>query len=714
MPALRWNDLHESTENEKRPARANHAFARFAAIPAGSRDVRTCSIRRFALLAVAAGAVLGGWIAVAPTDSPAGGAEAGPAAAVEPTPADNAGRLNGTAKPTSGSGENKPQSASDDERYLGPVAVAAAPNGPSVFVANADGRNVIELDRNSGKPVRTIDLVEPPSGLAVAPDGSLLLITCAAPQSELVFVDVRQGRIVDRLPLGYGACAPVISPDGSTAYVCCRFDNQVAVVDLEARKLAATINVAREPIVAALAGPNREVLLVGNHLPKGRIEPLFRGDLASVVSVIDRRSLRVEEIRLPHGSNGVRGLAVTPDGRHAFVAHLLSNFEMTPIRVDGGWINTNVVSVIDTAARKRVSTVGLDTFFAAAGNPAEALVTPDGRTLCVSLSGVHQLCLLDVEALVNDRSNIWTPMMGVWPIYPALGSMPWRRVKLPGLGPRGLAIAGNRVYAAEYFTDTLAVVDLARLAPADETPPYSAVNDRGDDSTAVSSLALGPPPKWTARRRGEQLFHDAFLCAQQWQSCASCHPEGRVDGLNWDLLNDGEGNPKNTKSMLLSHETPPAMAEGVRMSAEEAVRSGIKHVLFSEPKEEDAEAIDEYLKSLRPLPSPHLVGGDLSPAAQRGKELFFGAAGCAVCHPAPEYTDLQSHESDWPDEQGRRPRLDTPTLIEAWRTSPYMHDGRYETIAEALILGRHGLRTPAAKRLTEEQLRDLAAFVLSL
>lgn len=664
---------------------------------------------------IVAGALFGGWIAAAPDQSTADGGDNKSPAALGPSRDYECDRAaTDSAAHTSRQRQGDAVNATNEEDYLGPVAVVASANGRTLFVANADGRSVIEFDLGAQKPARSIAMPERPSGLALSPDGSLLLITCGAARSVLVFVDPRQWRIVDRLTLGHGACAPVISPDGKTAYVCTRFDNQVAVVDLAARRTVATVDVVREPIAAVLAGSKRELLLVGNHLPKGRVEPLFRGDLASVVSVINRESLRTEEIRLPHGSNGVRGLATTPDGRYAFVTHLLSNFEMTPIRVDGGWINTNVVSVIDVPARKRVSTVGLDTFFAAAGNPAEALVAPDGRTLCVSLSGVHQLCLVDIETLVNDRSNIWTPVMGVWPIYPALGSMPWRRVKLPGLGPRGLAIAGNRVYAAEYFSDTLAAVDLAQLAPADDTPPYSAVGQRGDDAVAVTSLALGPPPKWTVRRRGEFLFHDAFLCAQQWQSCASCHPDGRVDGLNWDLLNDGEGNPKNTKSMLFSHETPPAMAEGVRMSAEEAVRSGIKHVLFSEPKEEDAEAIDEYLQSLRPLPSPHLIEGRLSPAAQRGKDLFFGAAGCALCHPPPHYTDLQSHEADSPDEQGRRPRLDTPTLIEAWRTSPYMHDGRYETIEEVLILGRHGLRTPAAKRLTEEQLRELAAFVLSL
>ena len=124
----------------------------------------------------------------------------------------------------------------------------------------------------------------------------------------------------------------------------------------------------------------------------------------------------------------------------------------------------------------------------------------------------------------------------------------WRRIKLPGNGPRGLAVAGSKVYAAQYFSDTRGRGRSARPRP---TRPWP-------------TIAMGPPPQLTLQRRGELLFHDATLCYQQWQSCASCHPDGRADGLNWDLLNDGEGNPKNTKSLLLAHQTPPAMWEGVR------------------------------------------------------------------------------------------------------------------------------------------------------
>ena len=73
-------------------------------------------------------------------------------------------------------------------------------------------------------------------------------------------------------------------------------------------------------------------------------------------------------------------------------------------------------------------------------------------------------------------------------------------------------------------------------------------------------------------RKGERLFNDGAISFQGWLSCNSCHsPDARVDALNWDLLNDGIGNPKNAKSLLLAHRTPPAMWHGIRETAEIAV-----------------------------------------------------------------------------------------------------------------------------------------------
>ena len=61
-----------------------------------------------------------------------------------------------------------------------------------------------------------------------------------------------------------------------------------------------------------------------------------------------------------------------------------------------------------------------------------------------------------------------------------------------------------------------------------------------------------------------------------------------------------------------------------------------------------------------------------------------------------------------------RDAFDTPTLVECWRTAPYMHDGRYRTIKELLIEGKHGLQHLRAGELSAEQIDDLVEYVLSL
>jgi cytochrome c peroxidase len=209
------------------------------------------------------------------------------------------------------------------------------------------------------------------------------------------------------------------------------------------------------------------------------------------------------------------------------------------------------------------------------------------------------------------------------------------------------------------------------------------------------------------------LFHDASLCFQHWHSCSSCHPGGaRVDALNWDLLNDGLGNPKNTKNLLFAHRTPPAMITGVRDNAEMAVRSGIRHILFAVRPEEEVNSIDEYLKSLKPIPSPYLVKGKLSASAKRGRKIY-SKARCDSCHKGPLHTDMQQHNVGTGDGLDKDRKFDTPTLVEVWRTAPYLYDGRAATIEEVLAIYNPNDKHGITSNLSLTEFEDLANFVLS-
>ena len=212
----------------------------------------------------------------------------------------------------------------------------------------------------------------------------------------------------------------------------------------------------------------------------------------------------------------------------------------------------------------------------------------------------------------------------------------------------------------------------------------------------------------TKEQKGEKYFNDAGHCYQGWQSCNGCHPgDGRTDGMNWDLMNDGVGNPKNCKSLLYSHVTPPNMISGIRAKAEVAVRAGFRYIQFYEPEEEMAECVDAYMKSLRPVPSPYLVDGELSEKAKAGRKVF-DKLKCGDCHNGPFYTDLKMHRigEDVEFEKG----WDTPTLVECWRTAPYLFDGRAATMQEVFEVHKHGID----KKVSKKEIEELTEYVNSL
>ena len=590
---------------------------------------------------------------------------------------------------------------------LGPIDVAVSADGKNLYVVNADAKQIAVVDADGGKVSRSIAMPAEPTGLVLSPDGATLYVTCAAPEGTVAVVDVESGKVDRSIPVGHWPIGPAISPDGKTLYVPNRFDNNVAVVDLEAGKIT-LVPTTREPYAAAVT-PNGKSVFVINHLPIDRADSY---EVASVVTAIDTATNRTQTIRLPNGTSGMRGICIAADGKYVYVTHVLSRYQMPTTQVERGWMNTNALSIIDARKGKLINTVLLDDIDRGAASPWGVAATPDGKTICVAHAGTHELSIIDAEALIEKLLALPEKKDPNGPHAQTTDDVPndlaflaglRRRVPLSGdglkvNGPRGIAVVGSKAFVASYFTDNLAVVDL-----------------EPEQETVVDTIALGPVPRMSVQRRGEMLFNDATLCFQHWQSCATCHPDARADALNWDLFNDGLGNPKNAGSMVLAHKTPPSMASGVVSTAEAAVRRQLMHQLFGNHPDKDAAAIDAYLKSLTPVPSPHLVDGRLSPAAQRGKKLFFDAKiNCAKCHPEPLFTDMLTHDVGSRGQYDRRDTFDTPTLIESWRTAPYMHDGQYLTVKELLTKGKHGNNGEHIVTLTEEQINDLAEYVLSL
>ncbi len=582
--------------------------------------------------------------------------------------------------------------------YLSPLCVALSPDGEQLYVTEHTANQLAVVTVRRGKVAAEVKVPAGPCGVVASPDGSRIYVACAE-AGEVAVLDSAAQKVAAKVKVGAYPWGLALSDDGRTLYVCNRFTHDVSVVDTAAAQETARIPAVREPGFCALS-EETSTLVVGNMLPYGSNHDTT---LASEVTFIDLDSQQPgASLRLPTGCIEVMQVCCSPDGQWAYVVHLLSRFLVPPTQIQRGWINTNALSVINVPNRELLATVLLDDLDLGAANPFGVVMSPDGEQLYVSHAGSHEIQIIDVEGLhriieetpAEERPDLANDLTFLYRNHVK------QRLQAGGLGPRGIVLSpdGRKLFAANYFSDTVSVLD-ARTGKV------------------ASTIELGPPPKMDRARRGELLFDDATMCFQHWQSCASCHPDGRSDAVMWDLLNDGMGNPKNTKSLLLSGDTPPVMASGVRPDMETAVRTGFRFILFREPEKADVEAVSVYLNSLKPDRSPLLdASDDVRKSIKRGRVLFEDEepTGCITCHPPPLYTDLKMADVGTRSQFDRRDDFDTPTLIELFRTGPYLHDGTAVTLQDVLTTRNAGDKHGRTSGLSEQEINDLAAFLASL
>ena len=77
------------------------------------------------------------------------------------------------------------------------------------------------------------------------------------------------------------------------------------------------------------------------------------------------------------------------------------------------------------------------------------------------------------------------------------------------------------------------------------------------------------------------------------------------------------------------------------------------------------------------------------------------------------HTDLRQYDVGIGDGLDKDREFDTSTLVEIWRTAPYLYDGRAVTIEEVLKKFNPDDKHGHTSNLSDKEITDLANFVLS-
>lgn len=582
------------------------------------------------------------------------------------------------------------------EQYVSPSGIAR--KGESTFVSDATLNKVYKLNEE-GTVLRSYSFDQTVNSVYVNGDNVYALV------GELAGEIYRFDGSLNLLSKAEVEHTPTdaLVLDGKI-YVVNRFSASISILseDLTTNVGKIDLSDGREPMAIATA---QNKIFVACHLPSGKATD---ATVSADLFVINPETAKVtKKIELLNGTGGLKDMAVSSDGKYVYTTNLFARYAYPTSQLDRGWINTNGITVVDATAEEVYAGVLLDSVERGASNPWGIDVIGEGKNAKVvcAISGLGEISVIDESAMFAKLQRVEKGEFdyGLDAVVDRVefSSDISQRISVGGNGLREVLLADEYgteyAYLTQYFDGTITKIAL-------ET------DEVGEREKAVYMIGSQGAP--TKERIGEILWYDGNYCYQAWESCASCHPDARADGLNWDNLNDGLGNPKQAKSMMYSHRTPPEMVTGARETAELAVRKGMQFIQFNTMEEELLECIDDYLKSLAPTQSPYLNrDGTLTASAERGKELF-SQFNCASCHTGPYYTDLQMHQSsslDLDDTWENR-AFDTPTLIEIWRTAPYVFNGSCATMEDAV---RYFVEK-SGKTITDEQVTDLANYILSI
>ncbi len=392
-------------------------------------------------------------------------------------------------------------------------------------------------------------------------------------------------------------------------------------------------------------------------------------------------------------------------------------------------------------------------------------LSPDAQTLYVPAvqSNVHRGSYLSGEALTFESSvRAALGVVSVW-----ADEEDWEVRKQLDNQDRVVAVApsptGNYVAVAHPGTRTIQLLDafsldaagsihdagagIAGLAWVDDTLYVHAWLDRTVRAYTIGAPGTLPVLAWERPvveaeplpddvLAGKKLFHasgDPRIAKDGYIACASCHPDGAHDGLTWDFTNRGEG-LRNTTTLVGRAGTGMGFLHwSANFDEVQDFENDIRNAfggtgLLSDAdwaetsdtlgpakagRSADLDALAAYVTSLDETP----VSPWASDVTDAGAALFV-ASGCDTCHTPPLYTDSALGELRLHDVGtltaasggrlgGALEGLDTPTLLGAWATAPYLHDGSAPTLADAI-------RAHTTLSLDEATISALAVYVRGL
>jgi len=396
---------------------------------------------------------------------------------------------------------------------LEPVSVNPL-SDDEAWVVNQVSNSVSIVSVSKGIVTATIRVKPEPMDVVFTPSGQAFVSVSRANQVAVIDTATHQISTVDLF--GGNPRALAVSPDGQTVYVAFALSGNATTMipsNLAPPQPPPTNPLLPAPpqvgLIVAASDTNYPTFLTYK-MPDNDVAAISTGSSPAVV----RYYSGVGTINL--------GLAVNPVTGDLFVANTdalnLTSFEPN---LRGHWVNNRISRIQLATGQITPFDLNPGINYAVLPNPAAlatALAQPTGLVFDPSANFMYVAAFgTDRVAQVDTNGNV------LWfvEVSPPSGSGS-KTDPANKRGPRGLALnaAAQTLYCLNRISNTISVINTST-------------------KTITSEIAVGNDPTPAAIKNGRGFLYDAKLSGNGTGACASCHVDGDMDHLAWNLGDPG-------------------------------------------------------------------------------------------------------------------------------------------------------------------------------
>lgn len=347
-----------------------------------------------------------------------------------------------------------------EEDYLSPRDLALSPDGRRLYVVAEEARALLAVSTADRRVVGRVGLGDHPHSIALTGDGTRAYVTSTWDDVVLV-VDLAALAVIDTVRTGAGPTGLALGAGESTLFVANHVSDDVSVIDLASGAERARLVAGNNPYAVRRSPDGRDVY-VTSRFTQGTG---FREPPVTEVTRLDAVTGRLAGRTLVPAAHILEGLAFAPQGDLAIVTLVRPKNMLPQTQLQRGWMLTYGIGVITRDRPDRVVQLLTDELNAYYADPYDVAVTPDGRRAFVTHAAADVVTAVDLDAVralvavaTPDSLARWANHLGLSSRY-VLGRIP------TGANPKRLALSpdGTRLYVAERLDDRIGVIDTERL-----------------------------------------------------------------------------------------------------------------------------------------------------------------------------------------------------------------------------------------------------------